>query len=410
MPTWRVSLPDLRTFDRSRRPDLRWRGPVRCEKCVWSLCVSRRVTPGNDCRCCTFGARGGMRGGTSVATTASGTAAVGLSPFASGRSSARVARGGGGPFLWSTGTAGRGEAPVPQVQESSGRPGMLPPTTRRARRELDILDRVTDNAHLLAGIDTTRPHTARIWNYWTGGKDNYEVDREAGDQIRKLHPGIGDYALADRLFLGRAVHHLAAEVGIRQFLDIGTGLPSADNTHEVAQRVAPGGADRVRGQRSARPRARPRPAHQYARGPHRLPRRRSARRRHDPGARRRDARPHPARRADAARRGDLHRGRRGVVRHRPPPHGRAARRQSSRPVHTPSPARRCPMWTPPSRSGTSTARPGSPSAPRSSSPGTSTGSTCWSPGVVSCSRWRPRAADGEEPVEVAMFGGVGRKP
>ncbi|MGP3633655.1 SAM-dependent methyltransferase [Streptomyces sp. 24-1644] len=88
-------------------------------------------------------------------------------------------------------------------------------------------------------IDTTRPHTARIWNYWTGGKDNYPVDREAGDQIRKLHPGIGDYAQADRLFLGRAVRHLTAEVGIRQFLDIGTGLPSADNTHEVAQRVAP---------------------------------------------------------------------------------------------------------------------------------------------------------------------------
>ncbi|MEU0834939.1 SAM-dependent methyltransferase [Streptomyces sp. NPDC005969] len=88
-------------------------------------------------------------------------------------------------------------------------------------------------------IDTSRPHTARIWNYWTGGKDNYEVDREAGDQIRKLHPGIGDYARADRLFLGRSVRYLADEVGIRQFLDIGTGLPSADNTHEVAQRLAP---------------------------------------------------------------------------------------------------------------------------------------------------------------------------
>ncbi|MGW3659567.1 SAM-dependent methyltransferase [Streptomyces sp. NPDC005151] len=88
-------------------------------------------------------------------------------------------------------------------------------------------------------IDTTRPHTARIWNYWTGGKDNYTVDREAGDQIRRLHPGIGDYARADRLFLGRSVRYLTGEVGIRQFLDIGTGLPSADNTHEVAQRVAP---------------------------------------------------------------------------------------------------------------------------------------------------------------------------
>ncbi|MFE6808430.1 SAM-dependent methyltransferase [Streptomyces sp. NPDC057681] len=88
-------------------------------------------------------------------------------------------------------------------------------------------------------IDTSRPHTARIWNYWLGGKDNYAVDEAAGDQIRQLHPGIVDYALADRAFLGRAVRHLVVEVGIRQFLDIGTGLPTVDNTHEVAQRTAP---------------------------------------------------------------------------------------------------------------------------------------------------------------------------
>ena len=92
---------------------------------------------------------------------------------------------------------------------------------------------------LRARINTSQPHTARIWNYWLGGKDNYEVDRAAGDQIRQLHPGIGEYARADRLFLGRAVRHLVGEVGIRQFLDIGTGLPTADNTHQVAQRVAP---------------------------------------------------------------------------------------------------------------------------------------------------------------------------
>ncbi|MBQ1088339.1 SAM-dependent methyltransferase [Streptomyces sp. B93] len=88
-------------------------------------------------------------------------------------------------------------------------------------------------------INTNQPHTARIWNYWLGGKDNYDVDRAAGDQIRALHPGIGEYARADRLFLGRAVRHLVGETGIRQFLDIGTGLPTADNTHEVAQRLAP---------------------------------------------------------------------------------------------------------------------------------------------------------------------------
>jgi hypothetical protein len=88
-------------------------------------------------------------------------------------------------------------------------------------------------------IDTKRAHTARIWNYWLGGKDNYQIDREVGDQIRQLHPGIGDYARADRVFLGRAVRYLADEAGIRQFLDIGTGLPTADNTHQVAQAVAP---------------------------------------------------------------------------------------------------------------------------------------------------------------------------
>ncbi|MEU3841372.1 SAM-dependent methyltransferase [Streptomyces sp. NPDC028635] len=90
-----------------------------------------------------------------------------------------------------------------------------------------------------ARIDTSQPHTARIWNYWLGGGDNYDVDRAAGDQIRQLHPGIGEYAREDRLFLGRAVRHLVTEAGIRQFLDIGTGLPTADNTHQVAQRHAP---------------------------------------------------------------------------------------------------------------------------------------------------------------------------
>jgi O-methyltransferase involved in polyketide biosynthesis len=88
-------------------------------------------------------------------------------------------------------------------------------------------------------IDTTIAHTARIWNYWLGGKDNYPVDREVGDQIRRLHPAISDYARADRAFLVRAVRYLAGEAGIRQFLDIGTGLPTSPNTHQVAQAVAP---------------------------------------------------------------------------------------------------------------------------------------------------------------------------
>jgi len=89
------------------------------------------------------------------------------------------------------------------------------------------------------GIDTSVPHSARIWNYWLGGKDNYAVDREAGDQYRAIFPGITDVARTSRAFLTRAVRYLAGEAGMRQFLDIGTGLPTADNTHEVAQRVAP---------------------------------------------------------------------------------------------------------------------------------------------------------------------------
>ena len=88
-------------------------------------------------------------------------------------------------------------------------------------------------------IDTSVPHSARIWNYWLGGKDNYPVDREAGDQFAAVFPGIVDVTRASRQFLIRAVRYLAGEAEIRQFLDIGTGLPTADNTHEVAQRVAP---------------------------------------------------------------------------------------------------------------------------------------------------------------------------
>jgi len=88
-------------------------------------------------------------------------------------------------------------------------------------------------------IDTTTPHSARVWNYWLGGKDNYPADREVGEQVRKVYPGIVDVARHARAFLGRAVRLLAEEKGITQFLDVGTGLPTVDNTHEVAQRINP---------------------------------------------------------------------------------------------------------------------------------------------------------------------------
>lgn len=94
-------------------------------------------------------------------------------------------------------------------------------------------------AELSERIDTAKPHSARFWNYFVGGKDNYPVDRELGDQIQGIFPGLVDVARTSRHFLGRTVRHLAADQGIRQFLDIGTGLPTADNTHQVAQRAAP---------------------------------------------------------------------------------------------------------------------------------------------------------------------------
>ncbi|MFI5898106.1 SAM-dependent methyltransferase [Actinoplanes sp. NPDC051513] len=90
-----------------------------------------------------------------------------------------------------------------------------------------------------AKLETNIPQTARIWNYLLGGKDNFEADRAVGDQITAAMPHLGTYARLSRKYLARAVRYLAAEAGIRQFLDIGTGLPTADNTHEVAQRAAP---------------------------------------------------------------------------------------------------------------------------------------------------------------------------
>ena len=90
-----------------------------------------------------------------------------------------------------------------------------------------------------AAINSSVPHTARIWNYWLGGKDNFAADRAVGDQVQQFLPDIVTSARADRAFLHRAVRFLVADAGIRQFLDIGTGLPTAQNTHEVAQSIAP---------------------------------------------------------------------------------------------------------------------------------------------------------------------------
>ncbi|WP_300608234.1 SAM-dependent methyltransferase [Trebonia sp.] len=89
------------------------------------------------------------------------------------------------------------------------------------------------------GLDTSVAHPARVYDYWLGGKDNFAADRAAAEAAMAANPLIVPGVRANRAFLVRAVRFLAGEVGIRQFLDIGTGLPSADNTHEVAQAIAP---------------------------------------------------------------------------------------------------------------------------------------------------------------------------
>jgi hypothetical protein len=90
-----------------------------------------------------------------------------------------------------------------------------------------------------AEIDTSVAHPARVYDYWLGGKDNFAADREVGDRVLAAAPGLRERVRASRAFLVRVVQYLAAEAGIRQFLDIGTGIPSANNTHEVAQAAAP---------------------------------------------------------------------------------------------------------------------------------------------------------------------------
>jgi hypothetical protein len=90
-----------------------------------------------------------------------------------------------------------------------------------------------------AKLNADIPHSARLWNYWLGGKDNFAADRAVADQILAMVPEMVASARADRAFLGRVVRYFAGEVGLRQFLDLGTGIPTANNTHEVAQRIAP---------------------------------------------------------------------------------------------------------------------------------------------------------------------------
>jgi S-adenosyl methyltransferase len=90
-----------------------------------------------------------------------------------------------------------------------------------------------------AALDTGVAHSARVHDYWLGGKDHFAADRVAGDAVIEAYPGIVMSVRANRAFLARVVRFLTAQAGIRQFLDIGTGIPASNNTHEVAQSVAP---------------------------------------------------------------------------------------------------------------------------------------------------------------------------
>ena len=87
------------------------------------------------------------------------------------------------------------------------------------------------------GLDITVPNVARIYDYLLGGKDNFEADRKAAEELAKLIPGSAQTCRANREFLGRVVGYLAGEAGIRQFLDIGSGLPTARNVHEIAKGI-----------------------------------------------------------------------------------------------------------------------------------------------------------------------------
>lgn len=89
------------------------------------------------------------------------------------------------------------------------------------------------------GVDAGTPHPARMWNYWLGGRDYFAADRSAGDRLGRDFPHLAEIARAERAFLVRAVRFLAGPARIRQFLDIGAGLPAGGNTHEIAQRIAP---------------------------------------------------------------------------------------------------------------------------------------------------------------------------
>jgi hypothetical protein len=102
-----------------------------------------------------------------------------------------------------------------------------------------VAEEQPNRARLAQRIRFDVPHQARIWNYWLGGAEHYPADRAVGDAVLKFYPGIADLAVESRRFSARVIRCLAGELGVRQFLDVGTGLPATPNLHEMAQRAAP---------------------------------------------------------------------------------------------------------------------------------------------------------------------------
>jgi hypothetical protein len=98
----------------------------------------------------------------------------------------------------------------------------------------------TPSEHVPAGVDASRPSPARLYDYYLGGSHNFAVDRELGDRFRAAVPDLEDGVWANRAFHQRAATWLAEQAGVRQFIDIGSGLPTRDNTHDVVHKVAPG--------------------------------------------------------------------------------------------------------------------------------------------------------------------------
>jgi S-adenosyl methyltransferase len=125
-------------------------------------------------------------------------------------------------------------------RDTTSQPGIDPanhPSPQRDR--VQPARRLPDRDDAGSRFDPSVPHPARVYNAWLGGKDNYEPDRQAADEVIRHSPQVVAGALANRHFPTRVVRFLAAECGIRQFIDIGTGLPAPDNTHEVAQKITP---------------------------------------------------------------------------------------------------------------------------------------------------------------------------